>query len=55
LRFIRETVSVEYVAIKYGLVHLIKYMTRYFEGMNVRVNALSPGEILDRQDENFIK
>lgn len=48
------TMPVEYCAIKSGLLHLTKYMAKYFKGLNIRVNALSPGGILDKQDENFV-
>ena len=49
------TTPVEYVAIKSGLIHLTKYMAKYFKGMNIRVNTLSPGGIFDNQPEKFIK
>jgi len=49
------TVPVEYAAIKSGLIHLTKYMAKYFKGKNIRVNALSPGGILDAQPEPFLK
>ena len=48
------TVPVEYAAIKSGQIQLTKYMARYFKGMNIRVNALSPGGILDNQPESFL-
>ena len=48
------TVPVEYAAIKSGLIHLTKYMAKYFKGMNIKVNALSPGGILDNQPESFL-
>lgn len=49
------TMPVEYAAIKSGLLHLTKYMSKYFKGMNIKVNAISPGGIFDNQDENFLK
>jgi NAD(P)-dependent dehydrogenase (short-subunit alcohol dehydrogenase family) len=49
------TVPVEYAAIKSGLIHLTKYMAKYFKGMNIKVNTLSPGGIFDNQDEKFVK
>ncbi len=49
------TMPVEYAAIKSGLIHLTKYMAKYFKGMNIRVNTLSPGGILDKQPEAFLK
>ena len=49
------TMPVEYAAIKSGLIHLTKYMAKYFKGMNIRVNTLSPGGILDSQSELFLE
>jgi NAD(P)-dependent dehydrogenase (short-subunit alcohol dehydrogenase family) len=49
------TMPVEYAAIKSGLIHLTKYMAKYFKGMNIRVNALSPGGIFDHQPEIFLE
>lgn len=46
---------VEYAAIKSGLIHLTKYMAKYFKGMNIKVNALSPGGILNNQPEAFLE
>ena len=49
------TMPVEYAAIKSGLIHLTKYMAKYFKGMNIKVNTLSPGGILDSQPEVFLE
>ena len=49
------TMPVEYAAIKSGLIHLTKYMAKYFKGMNIKVNTLSPGGIFDNQPEEFLK
>ena len=49
------TMPVEYAAIKSGMLHLTKYMAKYFKGKNIRVNAISPGGILDSQPEEFLK
>lgn len=49
------TTPVEYAAIKSALIHLTKYMAKYFKGMNIKVNAISPGGILDKQPEDFLK
>jgi NAD(P)-dependent dehydrogenase (short-subunit alcohol dehydrogenase family) len=49
------TMPVEYAAIKSAIIHLTKYMAKYFKGMNIRVNALSPGGILDKQPESFLE
>lgn len=51
----KMTMPVEYAAIKSGLIHLTKYMAKYFKGMNIKVNALSPGGIFDSQPENFLE
>lgn len=48
------TMPVEYAAIKAGLIHLTKYMAKYFKGMNIRVNAISPGGIIDNQPQEFL-
>jgi len=48
------TVPVEYAAIKSAQIQLTKYMANYFKGMNIRVNSLSPGGILDGQPELFL-
>ncbi|MDX4065375.1 oxidoreductase [Aliarcobacter skirrowii] len=49
------TMPVEYAAIKSGLIHLTKYMAKYFKDMNIKVNALSPGGIFDHQPEAFLE
>ena len=49
------TVPIEYAAIKAGLIHLTKYMAKYFKGMNIRVNTISPGGISDSQPEAFLE
>lgn len=48
------TMPVEYAAIKSGLIHLTRYMAKYFKGMNIRVNSLSPGGIFDHQEKSFL-
>jgi len=48
------TTPVEYAAIKAGLIHLTKYMAKYFKGMNIKVNALSPGGIFNNQPPLFL-
>jgi NAD(P)-dependent dehydrogenase (short-subunit alcohol dehydrogenase family) len=49
------TMPVEYAAIKSGLIHLTKYMAKYFKGRNIKVNTLSPGGIFDNQPEAFLE
>ncbi len=48
------TTPVEYAAIKSGVIHLTKYMAKYFKGMNIKVNTLSPGGIYDNQPKEFL-
>lgn len=48
------TTPVEYAIIKSGLNHLTKYMAKYLQGSNVRVNTLSLGGIFDKQPESFL-
>lgn len=48
------TMPVEYAAIKSALIHLTKYMAKYYAGNNIRVNCLSLGGLLDNQPESFI-
>lgn len=49
------TMPVEYAAIKSSIIHLTKYMAKYFKGMNIRVNTLSPGGIFDNQPMPFLE
>ncbi len=49
------TMPVEYAAVKSAIINLTKYMAKYFKGMNIRVNALSFGGILDNQPKEFLK
>jgi NAD(P)-dependent dehydrogenase (short-subunit alcohol dehydrogenase family) len=48
------TMPVEYAAIKAGVLHLTRYMAKYYKGANVRVNAISPGGIFNDQPEAFV-
>ncbi|HQS67282.1 MAG TPA: oxidoreductase [Sulfuricurvum sp.] len=48
------SMPIEYAAIKSALIHLTKYMAKYFKEMNIRVNAISPGGILNNQPQDFL-
>jgi len=48
------SMPVEYAAIKSALIHLTKYMAKYFKGKNIRVNTLSPGGIKSNQPQEFL-
>jgi len=49
------TTPVEYAAIKSGLIHLTRYMAKYFKGLNIKVNTISPGGIFDNQNKLFLE
>ena len=51
----KMTNPVEYAAIKSGLIHITKYMAKYFKGKNIRVNTITLGGIEDKQPETFLK
>lgn len=48
------TMPVEYAAIKAGLIHLSKYVTKYVSDSRFRVNLVSPGGIFDHQPGDFL-
>jgi len=48
------TMPVEYAAIKSGLIHLTKYIAKYYKGNNIRCNAISLGGIEDNQPQSFL-
>ena len=48
------SMPIEYAAIKSALIHLTKFMAKYLKGMNIRVNAISPGGILNNQPQDFL-
>lgn len=51
----KMTNPVEYAAIKGGLINLTRYLASYLGKNNIRVNAISPGGIIDNQDEKFVE
>ena len=44
-----------YSAIKGGVINFSRYLSSYFGKYNIRVNCVSPGGIIDKQNKNFIK
>ncbi|MDD3324207.1 MAG: oxidoreductase [Sulfurospirillaceae bacterium] len=46
---------IAYSAIKSGIIHMTKYVAKYLKGLNIRVNCISPGGILDGQNELFLE
>ena len=49
------TAPAAYSAIKGGLINLTRYMASYFGPKQIRVNAISPGGIYDKQNITFIQ
>jgi len=49
------TTPAAYSAIKGGLINLTRYMASYFGAKQIRVNAISPGGIYDKQNITFIQ
>lgn len=49
------TMPVEYAAIKSGIIHLTKYISKYYKGGNIRCNSISLGGIEDNQPESFLE
>lgn len=48
------TMPVEYAAIKSAIIHLTRYIAKSLTRLNIRVNAISPGGIQDKQPEVFL-
>ena len=42
---------VEYVAVKSAIIQLTKYFAQLYKNDGIRMNCISPGGILDSQDE----
>jgi len=49
------TMPAAYTAIKGGLINLTRYMASYFGPKQIRVNAVSPGGIFDKQNSVFVQ
>lgn len=50
----KMTSPIEYSAIKAGIISITKWLAKYYKNMNIRVNCVSPGGILDKQPEIFL-
>jgi NAD(P)-dependent dehydrogenase (short-subunit alcohol dehydrogenase family) len=48
------TMPVEYAVIKSALIHLTKYLAKYYKGKDIRVNSISLGGLIDKQPELFL-
>lgn len=49
------TMPIEYAAIKSGLLHINKYISKYINNSDFRINAVSPGGIFDSQPQAFLR
>ena len=49
------TSPIEYTAIKSGIIAVTRYLSKYCKYQNIRVNAISPGGILDNQPADFLR
>jgi len=49
------TKEVEYCVAKSSIIMLTEYLGSYLKGQNIRVNCISPGGILNNQNETFIE
>ena len=47
--------SIEYSAIKSGIISITKYLAKLYKKQNIRINCISPGGVLDNQPKRFIK
>lgn len=48
------TMPIEYAAIKSALIHLNKYIVKYVNNSDFRINSVSPGGIFDNQPQSFL-
>lgn len=48
------TMPVEYAVVKSSLIHLTKYLAKYYKDNNIRVNSISLGGLLDNQPSKFL-
>ena len=46
---------IEYSAIKAGIIHSVKYLSKYYKNKNIRVNSVSLGGLIDNQPKSFLK
>lgn len=47
--------TVEYSAIKAGIISTTKYLAKLYKKKGLRINCISPGGIIDNQESKFIK
>jgi len=49
------TMPVDYAVSKSAIIHFTKYLAKYLQGKNIRVNSLSPGGIFNNQPDSFVE
>ena len=49
------TMPIEYAVVKSALLHMTLYLAKYFSGCNIRINAISPGGVYNKQSEVFVR
>lgn len=48
------TKEIEYSVVKSGIIHMTKYLAKYYSGKGIRVNCISPGGVFNDQDPLFV-
>jgi len=48
------TVPIQYAVTKSAIIHLTRYIAKYFKGSNIRCNSISPGGIIDSQSSRLV-
>ena len=46
---------IEYSAAKAGIISLTRYLAKYIQNKDLRINCISPGGIYDNQNKIFVK
>ena len=54
-RNLNMTSPIEYSAAKAGIISLTRYLSKYIQNKNLRINCVSPGGIYDNQNKIFAK
>ena len=54
-KIIQKAKPVSYSVVKSGIIGMTRYFATYWHNDGIRVNALSPGGVYDKQDKNFVK
>lgn len=49
------TCAAAYSVIKGGIINFTKYLATYYAPYNVRINAICPGGVFDKQDAKFVE